>query len=131
MPTNNGIDDAISNATNFIKNTLDEFTEDPEYAVSVVRMFVSMLLIAWVMSRVCDCCSDPFGENMRKRLRECEFDLRESENTISALEEELKEKTEELDNLRAVFQNYRDRYVSCKHAAQRFIDTHPDPDPIS
>ena len=65
---------------------------------------------------------------MRERLQECEDKLEESENTILGLEEELDEKKQELENLQTAFRKYKDRYVSCKQAAQRFIDTHAEPD---
>jgi 1,2-phenylacetyl-CoA epoxidase catalytic subunit len=113
---------------------IDAFLEDSqniEYMVSIVRTFVSIVLIGWILARVCECCEDPFGEKTRKRLRECEFNLEESENTVNGLEEELKQKTEELESLKVAFQKYKDRYVSCKQAAQRFIDTHASTDPDS
>lgn len=113
---------------------IDAFLEDRqniEYSVSIVRTFVTIVLMGWLMYRVLDCCEDPFGTKLRKRLEECQEKLEEVENTVVGLEEELDEKTEELENLKMAFQKYKDRYVSCKQAAQRFIDTHAESDTLS
>jgi hypothetical protein len=129
--TINKINEQMNNFVQNVRTDMDAFVEDPEnikYTVNLVRTFVTTVLMGWLMYRVLDCCNDPFGHKMRERLQECEEKLEETENTILGLEEELEEKNEELENLKAAFQKYKDRYVSCKQAAQRFIDTHAEPD---
>ena len=129
--TMNMINHQMSNFGQQVYSNVDAFLEDSEnieYTVNLVRTFVTIVLMGWLMYRVLDCCNDPFGHKMRERLQECEEKLEESENTIVGLEEELEEKNKELENLKAAFQKYKDRYVSCKQAAQRFIDTHAEPD---
>jgi len=129
--TSNTINQQMNNFGQQVYSNVDAFLEDSEnmeYTVSIVRTFVTIVLMGWLMYRVLDCCNDPFGHKMRERLEQCEEKLEESENTILGLEEELEEKNEELENLKAAFQKYKDRYVSCKQAAQRFIDTHAEPD---
>lgn len=129
--TMNMINNEINNFTERMLTDLDAFLEDSrniEYTVNLVRTFVTIVLMGWLMYRVLDCCNDPFGQKMRERLHETEEKLEESENTILGLEEELEEKNEELEKVKMAFQKYKDRYVSCKQAAQRFIDTHAEPD---
>jgi len=120
-----------NNFVNRMLTDMDAFLEDSqniEYTINLLRTFVTIVLMGWLMYRVLDCCNDPFGEKTRQRLQECEDKLEESENTIMVLEEELQEKKEELENLKLAFQKHKDRYVSCKQAAQRFIDTHAESD---
>lgn len=133
MPSNmmNMINEQMNNFGQQVYSNVDAFLEDSEnmeYTMNLVRTFVTIVLMGWLMYRVLDCCNDPFGHKMRERLQECEEKLEESENTILGLEEELDETKNELENVKAAFQKYKDRYVSCKHAAQRFIDTHAEPD---
>jgi polyhydroxyalkanoate synthesis regulator phasin len=127
----NQMNNVINNATLFAKDTIHNFMEDTEnieQTINVIRTFAIVLLFGLLMYRVCECCEDPFGEKVRKRLRECEEKLEESENTILGLEEELDETKKQVEILKTKFQKYKDRYVSCKQAAQRFIDTHAEPD---
>ena len=121
----------INNVVDRMRTDMDAFLEDSqniEYTVNLVRTFVTIILMGWLMYRVLDCCNDPFGGKMRERLHECEEKLEEHENTILGLEEELEEKKQELEKLKEKFQTYKNRYVTCKYAAQRFIDTHAEPD---
>jgi hypothetical protein len=129
--TINKINEQMSNFGQQVYSNVDAFLEDSqniEYTISIVRTFVTIVLMGWLMYRVLDCCNDPFGHKMRERLQECEEKLEESENTILGLEEELDETKQELESLQRAFQTYKDRYVSCKQAAQRFIDTHAESD---
>jgi len=125
----NALKNEINNFGQQVYSNMDAFLEDSEnmeYTVNLVRTFVTIVLMGWLMYRVLDCCNDPFGNKMRERLQECEEKLEESENTILGLEEELDETKQNLETLKEKFQTYKHRYVTCKQAAQRFIDTHAE-----
>ena len=100
--------------------------EDVEIIVNVVRLVSVFMLTVWLMNKLYKCCNDPAVEQLREELKECEEKLEETENTVVELEEELSEVKEELEKVKSAFEKHKERYVSCKNAAQRFIDTHAE-----
>jgi septal ring factor EnvC (AmiA/AmiB activator) len=105
--------------------------DDADVILNVVRLVVVLLLNVWLLNRLYKCCNNPALEEMTRHLKECEEKLEESEDRISELEEELGETKEQHEKLKSAFQKYKDRYLSCKTAAQRFIDTHAESEFVS
>jgi hypothetical protein len=100
----------------------------------VVRLTLIMILFAWLLRYACMCCST-------QHLRE---QLEAAENEITEQGHELDEKTTEIADLRRdLFDLISDRdkykslvdevdlkYLNCREAAKRFIETHPECDTV-
>jgi septal ring factor EnvC (AmiA/AmiB activator) len=100
--------------------------ENVDRFVDQVRLAITAMILGWVVVTVCACCADPFGENLRRRLKIVESELSDAEDMISHLDDENEKLKSELAKARVEISEMESRYLSCRQAAQRFIDTPPD-----
>ena len=106
-----------------------EYLKTPENLdmfVDQMRFVITTLILGWVFIGLCACCSDPCEDNLRRRLKIVESELAEAESTIADMDEENEKLKMELAKVRQEITEVEFRYLSCRQAAQRFIDTPQD-----
>ena len=114
------------------KNATDDFAEHlktPEnltLLVEQLRLSITVLIIMWALISMCSCCMDPCEDKLRKRLKVVESELSDAEDMISDLDDENEKLKSELAKARSEILEIESRYLSCRQAAQRFIDTPAD-----
>jgi hypothetical protein len=119
----------FNSAFNSATYQLAEHLKEPDNLnrfVDHTRFVVTTIILMWVFMSICACCSDPFGENLRKRLKTVETELSDAEDVINELDEENDKLKAELARAKVEISEVEARYISCRQAAQRFIDTQPD-----
>ena len=113
-------------------NASDNFAEHLKTAENVdilvdqLRLSITVLIIGWAVISMCSCCIDPCEDNLRRRLKALESELSEAETMISDLDDENDKLKIELLKAKLEIAEIESRYLSCRQAAQRFIDTPPD-----
>jgi septal ring factor EnvC (AmiA/AmiB activator) len=100
--------------------------ENVDILVDQLRLTVTVLIIGWALISMCSCCIDPCEDNLRRRLKLVESELAEAESTIADMDEENEKLKMELAKARQEITEVEFRYLSCRQAAQRFIDTPQD-----
>ncbi len=114
--------EAFMNATQTFVDHLNE--EDNLYVmVDQARFVATVIVLMWFVMNVCACCSDPCGDRIKRRLKSVETELSEALNTIADLDEENDKLKDDLAKARLEIIEIESRYLSCRQAAQRFIDT--------
>lgn len=114
------------------KNATDDFAEHlktPEnltLLVDQLRLSITVLIIMWALISMCSCCMDPCEDKLRRRLKVVESELADAEDMITDLDEENEKLKSELAKAKLEIAEIESRYLSCRQAAQRFIDTPPD-----
>ena len=93
----------------------------------VVRLILIMLLFAWLLRYVCMCCST---QHLREQLEEAESEIIEQGHEIDELRKELEIVKQELENYKELVDGVEAKYLNCREAAKRFIETHPECDTI-
>ena len=82
-----GFNDAFINATQSYIKHLEE-PENLDRFVDHARFFVTVMVLMWIVLNVCACCSDPFGENLRRRVKSLETEISDAEDVITDLDDE-------------------------------------------
>lgn len=113
---------AFMNATQTYMKYLEE-PDNLERFVDHAKFLMTTIVLMWVVLNVCACCSDPFGENLRKRLKIVESELSDAEEMITDLDDENEKLKAELARAKLEITEMESRYISCRQAAQKFIDT--------
>jgi len=107
--------DLYNTTAMFAQSNAVEFQIDEE----VLKLCLTLGLMTWFIIYALDCCSDPFGEKLRSRMKELETDLDNAETTICGYEEEIEALTNKLKEM-------NQKYDICRNAAREFIDTFPE-----
>jgi septal ring factor EnvC (AmiA/AmiB activator) len=119
------VNEAFKNATNDFAEHL-KTPENLTLLVDQLRLSITVLIIMWALISMCSCCMDPCEDKLRKRLKVVESELADAEDMITDLDEENEKLKSELAKAKLEIAEIESRYLSCRQAAQRFIDTPPD-----
>jgi septal ring factor EnvC (AmiA/AmiB activator) len=119
------VNEAFKNATDNFAEHL-KTAENVDILVDQLRLSITVLIIMWALISMCSCCIDPCEDKLRRRLKVVESELADAEDMITDLDEENEKLKSELAKAKLEIAEIESRYLSCRQAAQRFIDTPPD-----
>lgn len=114
--------EAFMNATQMFADHLKD-PENLDVVLDQTRFVVTSIVMLWILMNVCACCADPCGDRTKRRLKAVETQLNDAEEMIAELDDENDKLKEELAKARLEIIEIESRYLSCRQAAQRFIDT--------
>ena len=127
------------NGTVFLIDTYQKYPELVDLALrhreamSLVTRVVFLLSLLLVIRGIVRTCVDPFSLSLRVKVMELENKLEEEESVYQELydeHEELKQKFKEsearLRRSEALVSTLETKYLCCRQAAQKFLDTKPE-----
>ena len=114
--------EAFMNATHMFMDHIKE-PDNLDVVLEQVRFVTIVILLLWILMNVCACCADPCGDRTKRRLKAVETQLNDAEEMIAELDDENDKLKEELAKARLEIIEIESRYLNCRQAAQRFIDT--------
>ena len=114
--------EAFMNATQMFADHLKD-PNNLDVVLEQIRFVAIVILLLWFLINVCACCADPCGDKVKRRLKAVETQLNDAEEMISELDDENDKLKEELAKARLEIIEIESRYLNCRQAAQRFIDT--------
>ena len=114
--------EAFMNATQMFADHLKD-PENLDVVIEQTRFVVTSIVMLWILMNVCACCADPCGDRTKRRLKAVETQLNDAEEMIAELDDENDKLKEELAKAKLEIIEIESRYLSCRQAAQRFIDT--------
>jgi DNA repair exonuclease SbcCD ATPase subunit len=99
--------------------------------IQVLEGFVRIVLIVlgfvWILRYACMCCNT---QHLREQLEDAENEITEQGHEIEELRKELNVLKQELENYKELVDGVEERYLNCREAAKRFIETHPECDTV-
>ena len=114
--------EAFMNATQMFADHLKD-PNNLDVVLEQIRFVVTSIVMLWILINVCACCADPCGDRVKMRLKAVETQLNDAEEMIAELDDENDKLKEELAKARLEIIEIESRYLNCRQAAQRFIDT--------
>ena len=114
--------EAFMNATQMFADHLKD-PNNLDVVLEQIRFVTIVILLLWILINVCACCADPCSDRVKMRLKAVERQLNDAEEMIAELDDENDKLKEELAKARLEIIEIESRYLNCRQAAQRFIDT--------
>ena len=114
--------EAFMNATQMFMDHIKE-PDNLDVVLEQIRFVTIVILLLWIMINVCACCADPCGDRVKLKLKAVETQLNDAEEMIAELDDENDKLKEELAKAKLEITEIETRYLNCRQAAQRFIDT--------